>query len=82
MNSPIKRTCTLTLFAVLLLTPAYCKEMMKEVRDLQPGTIVNSRLRYSGPQTSRLKPDQLVELRDIGVDYLTYRDREIPEYPN
>ena len=61
------------------MTDEYCREMMDKVRALKPSVIVNSRLRFGGAWTSKLKPYQQSLLRELGVDYLTYRDREIPE---
>jgi alpha-L-fucosidase len=63
------------------MTPAYGREIMQLVRSLRPEAIVNSRLLYSGAKVEQLGQAQLDELRDIGVDYLSYRDRTIPEQP-
>lgn len=59
----------------------HCAEMRDLVRSLSPNMVVNSRLKFSGPQTSKLKDKELNLLRELGVDYLTYRDREIPPNP-
>ncbi|WPJ96239.1 alpha-L-fucosidase [Coraliomargarita algicola] len=61
------------------MTDEKCRQMMDVIRGLKPGMIVNSRLKFTGPKTSVLQPDELTLLRELGVDYLTYRDREIPE---
>ena len=54
-------------------------EIAAVVRDLKPNTLINSRLLYHGYQIATLTQEQLDELTDIGVDYLSYRDRQIPE---
>ena len=50
------------------------------VRDINPETIINSRLMYHGNQVEGLKPEQLEGLKEIGVDFLSYRDRTIPPH--
>ncbi|MGJ8692960.1 MAG: alpha-L-fucosidase [Thalassotalea sp.] len=54
------------------------REIVDMVRKIKPDTLVNSRLMYHGNQVQKLKPAQLTELTDIGVDFLSYRDRTIP----
>ena len=61
------------------VTPEIARKFVKTVRDIHPEVIINSRLMYSGPRTKTLSEEQLQEMREVGVDYLTYRDREIPE---
>ena len=63
------------------ITPELARKFVETVRSIHPEVIINSRLMYSGPRTMNLKEDQLAEMRDVGVDYLTYRDREIPQNP-
>ena len=63
------------------MTPAYAREIVQVVRSIRPETIINSRLLYSGRKIENLDKAQLDELREIGVDYLSYRDRGIPEHP-
>ncbi len=63
------------------MTPAYAREFVRLVRSLRPQTIINSRLLYSGRVVMGLDKARLDELRDIGVDYLSYPDRTIPEHP-
>jgi len=61
------------------MTPASAREFAQVVRSLRPETIFNSRLLHSGRQIEKLTPAQLDELRAIGVDYLSYGDRQIPD---
>lgn len=63
------------------MTPAYAREFVKVVRGIRPETIINSRLLYSGRVLQNLDKAHLDELRGIGVDYLSYPDRGIPEHP-
>lgn len=63
------------------MTPAYAREIVQVVRSIRPETLVNSRLLYSGRQIPGLSQAQLDELRDIGVDYLSYGDRQISDRP-
>jgi len=63
------------------MTPAYAREMVQVVRSIRPETIINSRLLYSGRAVENLDQAKLDGLREIGVDYLSYRDRGIPEHP-
>jgi alpha-L-fucosidase len=49
------------------------------VRSTKPDTLMNSRLMYHGMEVDKLTEKQLTELQDMGVDYLSYRDRIIPE---
>lgn len=60
------------------MTPEIGREIVDIIRDIKPDTLVNSRLMYHGNQVQKLKPEQLTELTDIGVDFLSYRDRTIP----
>jgi alpha-L-fucosidase len=63
------------------MTPAYAREVLLAVRSISPKVVVNSRILYSGAKTDGLGQAQLDELREIGTDYLTYRDRQIPTNP-
>lgn len=60
------------------MTPELGREFESIVRAADPDCIINSRLMYHGNQVEGLKPAQLEELKDIGVDFLSYRDRTIP----
>jgi alpha-L-fucosidase len=60
------------------MTPEIGRKMVSVVRAIKPDTLLNSRLMYHGNQVEGLKPAQLDELEDIGVDFLSYRDRTIP----
>ena len=55
------------------------KKITNLVRSCNQNTLINSRLMYHGNQVKGLKKAQLDELSEIGVDFLSYRDREIPE---
>ena len=61
-----------------LMKPEIGRKMVNAIRAIKPDTLVNSRLMYMGNQIEGLKPAQLDELEDIGVDFLSYRDRTIP----
>ena len=63
------------------MTPEKARTLIQEVREAQPATLVNSRVLYSGRTIETLTPAQLDELRDIGVDFLSYGDRQIPSHP-
>jgi alpha-L-fucosidase len=63
------------------MTPEISREMVEMIRKINPDTILNSRLLYHGNQIEGLEPAKLDGLRDIGVDYLSYRDRQIPDHP-
>ena len=54
------------------------RELESIVHEANPDTIINSRLMYHGNQVEGLAKLQLDELKDIGVDFLSYRDRTIP----
>jgi alpha-L-fucosidase len=54
------------------------REIETLVHGIDPNVIINSRLMYHGNQVEGLKQAQLDELVDIGVDFLSYRDRTIP----
>lgn len=60
------------------MTPEIGRELEAVVRNIRPDTIINSRLMYHGNQVEGLNQEQLDELVDIGVDFLSYRDRTIP----
>jgi alpha-L-fucosidase len=60
------------------MTPEIGREIVNVIRAIKPDTLLNSRLMYHGNQVEGLKPAQLDELTDIGVDFLSYRDRTIP----
>ena len=61
------------------MTPERAEKLVKLVHETQPATVVNSRVRYHGAQISGLNAGQLDGLKQIGVDYLSYRDRQIPD---
>lgn len=53
-------------------------EFANIVREIAPETLINSRIRYHGSQIQGLNQQELDGLLDIGVDFLSYRDRTIP----
>ena len=56
------------------------RRFAETVRSTKPDTLMNSRLMYHGYQVARgLTQKQLDELKEIGVDFLSYRDRTIPK---
>ena len=62
------------------MTAEHGRAITDVVRSLKPDTLVNSRLMYHGYQVTKgLTDAQLDELKDIGVDFLSYRDRAIPD---
>ncbi|MBC7350741.1 MAG: alpha-L-fucosidase [Thermogutta sp.] len=63
------------------MTPEKARQITRLVRELQPATLINSRILYHGRDIPSLSPEQLSELRDIGVDFLSYGDRQIPANP-
>ncbi|MBM3883203.1 MAG: hypothetical protein FJ387_26405 [Verrucomicrobia bacterium] len=63
------------------MTPEKAREIVTLVRELQPATLVNSRVLYSGRMIPNRSPAELDELRDIGVDSLSHADRHIPANP-
>ena len=63
------------------MTPARAREFAQVVRSIRPETIFNSRLLYGGKMIEKLTTAKLDGLRDIGVDYLSYGDRQIPDHP-
>jgi alpha-L-fucosidase len=63
------------------MTPERGRQIVELVRAVQPATLINSRLMRHGGEISRLSDIQLAELREVGVDYLSYRDRQIPAQP-
>ena len=63
------------------MTPARAETLASLVHGIQPGTAIDSRLLWHGYQVPSLKQGQLDELRHVGVDYLSYRDKTIPDKP-
>ncbi len=59
-------------------TPELAGEFVDVIRAINPDTIINSRLMFHGNQVEGLKPEQLETLKEVGVDFLSYRDRTIP----
>ncbi|TWU50602.1 Alpha-L-fucosidase [Rubripirellula tenax] len=63
------------------MTPEIGKKIVRELRSVSPDILLNSRLMYHGREVEGLDPNQVLELREIGVDFLSYRDRTIPAKP-
>jgi alpha-L-fucosidase len=74
------------LFSIWFDTPVQMSRQSAEdfarlVHAAQPAAFINSRIFYSGRKISGLNAGQLAELKQIGVDYLSYADRQIPAQP-
>ena len=62
-----------------MMTPEIARKFSDTVRAASPDTLINSRLLRSGASITGLSREERDELRNVGVDYLSFRDREIPE---
>ena len=62
-----------------MMTPEIARKFSDTVRSVSPDTLINSRLLRSGASIVGLSREQRDELRAAGIDYLSFRDREIPE---
>ena len=62
-----------------MMTPEIARKFSDTVRAASPETLINSRLLRSGASIVGLSREQRDELRAAGIDYLSFRDREIPE---
>jgi alpha-L-fucosidase len=62
-----------------MMTPEIARKFSDTVRSVSPDTLINSRLLRSGASIVGLSREERDELRDVGIDYLSFRDREIPE---
>ena len=62
-----------------MMTPEIARKFSDAVRSTSPDTLINSRLLRSGASITGLSREERDELRNVGVDYLSFRDREIPE---
>jgi len=60
------------------MTPSIAREFETIVREINPDALVNSRLIYKPKDIPGLKKKQLDGLVDLGVDFLSYRDRTVP----
>ena len=60
------------------MTPAMAEPFSKLVRDISPGTLINSRIALDGNKMDKVTPKDLDMLKSLGTDYLSYADREIP----
>ncbi len=63
------------------MTPERGRQIVQAVRETRPETLINSRLIYRGTETEKLNKSQLDALKELGVDYLSYGDQEIPPRP-
>ena len=73
-------------FSIWFDTPVQMSRQSAEdfarlVHTAQPATFINSRIFSAGHKISGLNAGQLAELKQIGVDYLSYGDRQIPALP-
>lgn len=55
------------------------KRFVEAVNAINPSVLINSRVRYNGRNTAGLPREKRDELAALGVSYLSYKDREIPE---
>lgn len=62
-----------------MMTPEIARKFSDTVRAASPETLINSRLLRSGASIVGLSREQRDELRAAGIDYISFRDREIPE---
>jgi len=62
-----------------MMTLEIARKFSDTVRAASPDTLINSRLLRSGASIVGLSREQRDELRAAGIDYLSFRDREIPE---
>jgi len=63
------------------MTRESAEELAKAIHSAQPATFINSRLLCRGRDTITQTGSQLAELKHVGVDYLSYSDRQIPDRP-
>jgi alpha-L-fucosidase len=63
------------------MTPQSAEKITKLVHTTQPATYINSRILAPSRTIADANPGQLAELRSIGIDYLSYADRQIPDKP-
>ncbi|MBM3854147.1 MAG: alpha-L-fucosidase, partial [Verrucomicrobia bacterium] len=63
-----------------LMTPARGKLFVDLVRSLQPDTVINSRLLVRGAdlKNASLSPGQIAQAAEVGFDYISRGDNEIP----
>jgi alpha-L-fucosidase len=57
------------------------RQFVEAVHAAQPATYINSRLMYGGYRIPGLTRAELDEMREVGIDYLSYRDKSIPAVP-
>jgi alpha-L-fucosidase len=63
------------------MTDERVKPFIEAIRTLQPACLINSRLLMSGAAVKKLTPDALAKLSDVGCDYVSRADNEIPPVP-
>jgi alpha-L-fucosidase len=60
------------------MTEERVKPFMEAIRTLQPACLINSRLLMSGSAIKKLTPEALAKLSEVGCDYVSRADNEIP----
>jgi len=60
------------------MTPAMAEPFSKLVREISPGTLINSRIALDGNKMDKVSQKDLDMLKSLDTDYLSYADREIP----
>ena len=60
------------------MSPALAKPFFEVVREISPDTLINSRIALDGNKMGTITQKDLAMLESLGVDYLSYADREIP----
>jgi len=61
---------------------ALAERMVTVIRDAGSDALLSSRLLVGGKHTPGLRGEKLDELREIGVDFLSYPDKMIPRTPD
>jgi alpha-L-fucosidase len=60
------------------MNPALAKPFSEVVREISPGTLINSRIALDGNKMDKVSQEDLDMLKSLDTDYLSYADREIP----
>jgi len=61
---------------------ALAERMVTVIREAGSDALLSSRLLVAGKHTPGLRGEKLDELREVGVDYLSYPDKMIPRTPD
>lgn len=63
------------------MTPDKAKKITDLIHSIQPQTLINSRLLLPGRSSGTAQDGELAQLKEIGINYLSYEDRQIPDKP-